>query len=129
MIKLATEKYQSFIDYLNKLHYTNEPCQIVVLPLHSTIGDLINDEEDNIGFACYGPNNKLIYVAGNMDEMARIIKLEIGIEPTNEDLHKYMLQNIAHEYKHHLQNVNGEEFNEEEAEEFGHKIVNKFLAV
>jgi len=40
-----------------------------------------------------------------------------------------MLQNIAHEYKHHLQNVNDEEFNEEEAEEFGHKIVNKFLAV
>jgi hypothetical protein len=124
MIQLPTERYIDFIEFLNDMKLTIYPCWLVVVPTYSTVGD---EDGDLVGFAVYLPEEKTIFVGGNTDEIAELIKQDTGVELINDELEEIIYHHIAHEYFHHLQNINSEEFNEKEAENFAHKVVNEFL--
>lgn len=137
MIKLATEPYQSFIDYLNNQSFTAEPCEIVILPEHITVGPSIDDGEP-LGFAMYSTITKTIYVCANVEEFIKIgndkdsqnYQDQFGGNVTKEEVIMNIYKSIAHEYKHHLQNVVNKcdcYYDEDEAEEFAVGIVNEFL--
>jgi hypothetical protein len=117
MIELATAKYHDLIEYINSLNLTSVPCQIVVLPDYDCIQD---KEDDDVGFACYQPENFIMYVAGMMPDIP-------DLQDENEKLY-YKLINIAHEYIHHVQNIQCRDFDEDEAEERACAIVNDYFA-
>jgi hypothetical protein len=116
MIELATSKYQDFIDYINNLNLTSKPCQIVVLPDYDCVQ---GENEYEVGFACYRPETEVMYVAGLLPDIP-------DLQDDNEKEY-YKLVNIAHEYVHHVQNVECRTFNEDEAEEQADNIVESYL--
>ncbi len=66
--------------------------------------DTLQAEDGTVCFGCYDTDKKEIYVAG-----------DIPVEA--------LFHTIAHEYKHFLQDVNGEEYDEKQADEFADAII------
>lgn len=92
MIVLATQPYQGFIDFLNNKRFTEKSCTIVVLPNRNTVS-----ETKIYVFALYKPDTETMYVAGEFP-----YGLFDGTE-SREDIQRFMLYSIAHEYIHHIQ--------------------------
>lgn len=98
---------KDFMRYLNDIRLCKTPCRVVFLPQHDSIS-----LGCRTGFAVYVANQRLMYVAGNCKCNDR----------------KMILQSVAHEYIHHLQNVEGRPLDEDEAYFQADHLVSKYLA-
>jgi hypothetical protein len=129
VIELASDPYIEFVNFLNSKKFTNVPCKIVFLPQHITVGENGGDQE-NIGFAMYDSIEHIIYIPCGMEQWKNAAKEQFGMEGTEEDIYPEILHNIAHEYKHHLQTLDGQIVCDEgEADDFGIEMVDEFLEV
>lgn len=109
MLKILNDFELNFIEFLNKKHFTEEVVKLSILHNYESVGG-----DDENGFAVYIPELKTIMLPTETpDELS--------------DMKEFVIHNLAHEYKHFLQDVNGEEFNEEEADQFADEIVNEYL--
>lgn len=109
MIEILNEYDLKFISYINKLKLTDKKVKLSILHNYQSVGS----GEDNVGFAVYLPElNTIMLLTERPKEL--------------EDDEDFVIHNLAHEYKHFLQDCNGEEFNEDEADKFADDIVEKF---
>jgi|GEM_PF-6961946 len=108
----ASTPIKDFMDFLNKKKICSVPCRVVLLPDNDTVAG-----ETGIGFAAYVPRSSLMYVAGNLS----------GLEDlTPGEQFEAVLQSIAHEYIHHIQNIECRDFNEEEAHARAEELVREY---
>lgn len=108
MIKFVNEEINKTIAFLNAEYPTQKDVFIHVCEGYDTI-----ETPDGVGFGVFvkpeGENEThTIYIAGDMP---------------NDDFQ--IAETIAHEYKHFMQWCNGEEFSEEQAEDFAKEVVEK----
>ena len=109
MIEILNEYDLKFISYINKLKLTDKKVKLSILHNYQSVGS----SDDNIGFAVYLPEiNTIMLPTERPEELA--------------DAKDFIIHNLAHEYKHFLQDCNGEEFNEDEADKFADDIVERF---
>lgn len=101
MIKISSDIIDKAIRHLEK-HY---PCEDDVYVKILEGFDTVMEPGGKMGFGVYATNERAIYIAGDLpdDEYA-------------------IVTTVAHEYKHFLQHMSGEEFDEKDAVEFGEKI-------
>jgi len=106
------------MEFLNKKKLCSVPCKVIFLPDYDSVKNITMD--NGVGFALYYPGSNTMYVAGDMS----------GIDdlPTEEDRLRVILISIAHEYIHHLQEVEGRDFDEEEAHSKADELVKEFLS-
>lgn len=109
MIEILDEYELNFIDYINKLKLTNKKVKLSILHNYQSVGS----DDDNVGFAVYLPELNTIMLPTEKPEEL-------------EDDKDFIIHNLAHEYKHFLQDCNGEEFDEAKADKFADDIVEKF---
>jgi hypothetical protein len=114
LIKISTDQFKNFIDFLNDLKLTDVPCILVILPAHEYVEDGSGQE----GFAAYDPEENIIYVAGKPLSDQNL---------SDKYLYKNHLQNITHEYIHHIQSVENRGLDEDEAVKRAGEIVTMFL--
>lgn len=106
MIIFSNDTLHKTIIHLEKNYPTNEKVY-----LHIAEGfDSIEGPDGQMGFGCYVPADKTIYLAGEMPE-------EVPEKDTA------ILETLAHEYKHFLQDCEEKPFDEEEAENFAQKVI------
>lgn len=121
MIKLAENRLINFIEFLNFNWPTREDVYLSVLHTYDSV-----QAGGERAWAVYGlpegDGKPVIYIAGEVPEE---VKAEYdGIDP--EDI---ILEDLAHEYCHHIQNCEGrlseegDEKEETEAEEFATKAM------
>lgn len=126
MIIPCTLPFQDFIDFLNALEIVEDDVIITIIPHNSTVS--VGDLE---GFAVYSPDVfsiPVIFVGGNDEEMRSLIQSQnLDVEIDDWDVVEFMLQNIAHEFWHHVQWSLDEEFDEDEAEEMAHQLVEDYI--
>lgn len=116
---------QEFVDYLNENMLTTAPCTLEVKKDYACIGT----KELGYGFGCYmsdpEKNKYEILIAGkNMPNM----------ELSKEEFLCAQLEDIAHEYYHHYQNVKGilnnpeysSDFIEEQCEDYAKEMVENY---
>ena len=108
MIKILNDFESNFINFLNKKHFTNEVVKLSILHNYETVGD------EDMGFAVYIPSQNTIMLPTQVPE-------ELS------DMKDFIIHNLAHEYKHFLQDINNQEFNEEEADQFADDMVKEYL--
>lgn len=106
MIKISNPHIDAAIQYLNESYPTEK-----TVFLHICEGYDVIETPDGRGFGVFvAPNAEedtpAIYIAGDMP---------------NDDFQ--MVGTLAHEYKHFLQYCSGEEYAEDQAEEFARKAV------
>lgn len=114
MIEFAGQRlYGAFVAFVNKHYPTKQTVQLAVLPGHDCV--LFHDGE--VAWAAYDPDEKVIWVADRLPEG----------EPDASELD--LLMDVAHEYVHHIQNCEGREFCEDEAETRAEEMVKRWLEV
>ena len=113
MIKILNKFELDFIEFLNNKHFTDEEVKLSILHGY---GAVESDESGNKGFAVYLPHLKTIMLPTETPEECA-------------DMKDFVIHNLAHEYKHFLQDVNGEEFSEEEADKFADKMVEEYMGI
>lgn len=74
--------------------------------------------DTGMGFGVYIPSEGLILLA----DIAPGIEREIARK-------EFFAQNLGHEYKHHLQHVNGEPYDEDSADAFAQEFMKSVIAV
>lgn len=110
MIKILNDFELNFVDFLNKKHFTDEVVRLSILHNYESVGK----KDGESGFAVYMPELKTIILPTKTpDEVA--------------DYEEFVIHNLAHEYKHFLQDVNGAEFDEEEADQFADDVVKEYM--
>ena len=105
---------QNYIDFLNERYPAKETLQII--PLYGCQTATLSGDSNNAGFAVY------IYAS-------RAILLPM--EPVSQDDEpNWLLRNLAHEYKHFLNHINGTNYlfeeEEQDAERFADKVVDEY---
>lgn len=111
MIKILDEFELNFIKFLNDKKYTDKEVRLSILHNYESVS--AGDGGD--GFAVYIPETKTIMLPTKIpDEIA--------------DMKEFVIQNLAHEYCHFIQDVTEREFNEEEADNFAEVVVNEYLS-
>ena len=114
MLTDALDPIRPFMEFLNNKKLCSIPCKIIYLPDNDTVKG-----ETGIGFAAYVPCSLLIYVAGDLS----------GLEDlTPEEQFEAVLQSIAHEYIHHIQNIECRDFDEDEAHARAEELVREYYA-
>lgn len=108
MIKISNPDIDRTIKYLNENYPTEKEVFLHICEGYETI-----ETPDGMGFGVFvKPNSDnevpMIYIAGDMP---------------NDDFQ--VIETLAHEYRHFMQYCNGEEFSEEQAEEFARKVVDE----
>ena len=111
MIRILNDFELSFIEFLNKKHFTDEEVKLSILHNYDCV-----DGGDETGFAVYVPELKTIMLPTETPEECA-------------DMKEFIIHNLAHEYKHFLQDVNGEEFNEDEADKFADEVVSEYMSI
>ena len=120
MIKILDKFDLNFIGFLNSKHFTDEVVKVSVLHNYESVE---SDASGNSGFAVYLPELKTIMLPTETpDELIKIYE-------ENNECNDFVIHNLAHEYKHFLQDVNSQEFNEEEADKFADEMVAEYLEV
>lgn len=107
MIKFCNDEISKFISWFNLNYAIKQDVLVSILHAHDTVCD----DETNYGFAVYVPSKRIIMVAGELPEG-----------------NKSIIECILHEYAHHIQNMCGRPFNEEEAERFMAEIYELYLS-
>lgn len=105
MIVAAPAWLQDFIDYLNGRALTSEPCYIHFIPDWGKAE--LSEAMETECVAVYQQDPRLMVVAGDVSEVA----------DTEFDVRTLLMQNVAHEYVHHLQNVEGRLPRQKESDE------------
>lgn len=98
---------------LNDQRMTDESVTVKLCRGYYVVGD-----SDNMGFGVYIPSKGLILLA----DIAPDIEKEISRQ-------EFFAQNLGHEYKHHLQYVNGEPYDEDAAHAFAQEFMKSVVAV
>lgn len=111
MIKILNKFELDFIKFLNNKHFTEQEVKLSILHNYDCV-----DSEDGSGFAVYIPELKTIMLPTETPK-------EVA------DYKEFVIHNLAHEYKHFLQDVNGEEFSEQEADKFADEIVSEYMSI
>lgn len=106
MIKIVNQDIDKAIQYLNENYHMDKEVFLHICEGYYTIETPIG-----MGFGLFvAPKSEdeipVIYIAGDMP---------------NDDFQ--IVETLAHEYRHFMQWCNREEFSEEQAEEFGRKVV------
>jgi len=118
MIILKDNYIKSFVDFLNKnFMIIDENVELEIMYGYETVG-----AEKNYGFGVYDTLNKKIYIAD-------LSMIAIEKELTPQDIIRSTLENIAHEFEHHIQNIKGKEFDENEADMFAENIVKEYMTL
>jgi hypothetical protein len=107
MIEILSEFESNFIKFLNEKHFTDKVVKLSILHNYETVG------VDGIGFAVYLPDLKTIMLPTERPE-------ELA------DYKEFIIHNLAHEYKHFLQDISNSEFNEKEADQFADDMVKEY---
>jgi hypothetical protein len=115
MIKILNKFELDFIEFLNDKHFTDQEVKLSILHNYDCVGG-----KDDTGFAVYIPHFKTIMLPTE-------VPAEIGECANMEDIKVFIISNLAHEYKHFLQDVNGEEFDEDEANKFADEVVEEYM--
>lgn len=108
MIKILDEFERGFVEFLNNKNLTDKVVKLSILHNYETVGD------GEFGFAVYIPESKTIMLPTERPK-------ELA------DYKEFIIHNLAHEYKHFLQDMNGQDFNEDEADQFADMIVEEYL--
>ena len=109
-------KVRSFIKFLNNKRLTRKLCKVVILHEYDSVS-----YDGAIAFALYAPHENTMYVAGDLDYL-------IAEEDfTEEDVQNMLMENIAHEYVHHLQWSEDKEICEDEATKRAGEFVEEYL--
>lgn len=108
MIKISNTEIDRTIKFLNENYPTEKEVFLHICEGYDTI-----ETTDGCGFGVFvKPETKEdipnIYIAGDMP---------------NDDFQ--IAETLAHEYKHFMQWCNGEEFSEQEAEDFAKEVIDK----
>lgn len=106
MIKILNQDIDGAIKYLNENYPTEKQVFLHICEGYDTI-----ETPDGTGFG--------VFVKPNSDD--EIPEIYIAGDMPNDDLQ--VVKTLAHEYKHFMQYCYGEQFSEEEAEEFARKVV------
>jgi hypothetical protein len=124
MLVDCTRPFSEFMDFLNGKHLIDTPCYLVVHPLYAVVDASPNEDESEFAFAVYAADDggAVIYCGGDLRELAELL------EASEEEAYLAVCESIAHEYVHHLQNVQRREFDEQEAERLGGEWVREFAA-
>ena len=109
MIRILNDFEHNFIKFLNGKHLTDKELKLSILHNY----DCVNGGDDT-GFAVYIPHLKTIMLPTEVPEEVK-------------DMKEFIIYNLAHEYKHFLQDVNSEEFDEDEANKFADEIVCEYM--
>ena len=109
MIKILDDYTLGFIEFLNNKHFTDKEVKLNIM--HDYLG---YKTKNGKCYAMYVVERKTIYLATKVPEHLK-------------DFKDYIIFNLAHEYKHFLQDVNNENVNnvekaEEDANEFAKKV-------
>ena len=104
MIKIISDEINDFLEFLNAEYPRDESFYLHICEGHDSIQDPYTK---GIAFGMFGRENDECYVAGDLET-------------------EQILKTIAHEYKHFLQKYNGEDFNEEDSEDFAEDIYKIF---
>lgn len=108
MIKIVNEEISRVILYLNLKYPTDKDVFLHICEGYDTI-----ETPEGMGFGVFvKPESServpVIYIAGDMP---------------NDDFQ--IIETLAHEYKHFMQYCNGEEFSEEQADNFAKEVRKK----
>lgn len=102
MIVICNDTINQAIKHLEANHPTEEKVY-----LHIAEGfDCIESPDGQKGFGCYVPSEKCIYLAEDIPEKETAI-----------------VETLAHEYKHFMQDCEGRELDEAEAERFASQVL------
>ena len=116
MIKFADQYIVEFCDWLST-RYPAEDVSISIL--HGF--DSIDAGADGDGFAAYNPETRSIICADPN-------QMKVSFDLSEEDMVITALSNIAHEFRHHMQNIGAEQFSEDDAERFASAAVDRYVA-
>ena len=117
MIRFAgQDQFGAFVEWLNKRYPASEPVTLAVLPGYDCVAD---DDGTPGGWAAYTPGDRVIWCPGEPPQVDGL---------SQDEILEIMLQELAHEYVHHLQACDGREFDEDEAERRAREMVAEFLA-
>lgn len=92
------------LEYLKKTYPQDKEVTVHICEGYECI-----DTGEGVGFAVFNPETLEIYIATELPE---------------PDREFFLIETMAHEYKHFMQLCEGKPFDEKEAEEFGEKIAN-----
>lgn len=112
MIRILNDFELNFINFLNKKHFTDQEVKLSILHNYESVGG----DDENVGFAMYVSELKTIMLPTEVPEEVK-------------DMKEFVIHNLAHEYKHFLQDVNMEEFDEDEADTFADEIVSEYMRI
>ena len=107
MIKLINDEIRAFTEYISDPKIA--PVELYVIPGF----DAIQTPDREFASAVYNPKENRI----------------IAAEGVSEELQGEVLHHIAHEYYHHIQKVNGVDFDEDDAENFAQNILERWDAI
>lgn len=100
MLRIINKQIDALIALLNEKHPEGPDVYLHVIEDCDTI-----DTGSGVGFGVYDTGKMEIYVAGDLPEPEAV------------------LHTIAHEFAHHLQNISGEGYDEEYADEYASAIL------
>lgn len=109
MFRILNDFEYNFVKFVNEKHFTKQEVKLSILHNYESVAG-----ETGNGFAVYLPELKTIMLPTEVPEEVK-------------DMKEFVIHNLAHEYKHFLQDVNGEEFNEDEADKFADEIVSEYM--
>ena len=120
MITILNEFELNFIKFLNEKHFTDKIVKLSILHNYETVGGEPEEEQDGetMGFACYMPELRTI-----------MLPTKIPDEVLDLDYKEFIIHNLAHEYKHFLQDINNQKFDEDEADKFADEIVSEYISI
>lgn len=113
MIKILDDYALGFIEFLNNKHFTDEEVSLSIM--HDYVG--FRTDKGQECYAMYVRKKKMIFVATKIPAHLKKFK-------------DFIIFNLAHEYKHFLQEVNQENVSgikaEEDANEFAKKMCQEY---
>lgn len=121
MIQILDDRTQSFIDFLNKNYGTDKIVKLSVVHGY----DCLTPDGEEVGFAVYSPDMKMIILPTDVPEDI----IALGDEEFTKN---FVIHNLAHEYAHFLQDIGKlEGFDDENAienvaDDFADKAVTEF---
>ena len=116
MFTIIDVTLKRFIEYLEKEYPTKEEVRVSVLWGYDACCD---DDTGGSGFAVYVPQLRAIMIPSEIPEAI--------LQEQDEELKRdFVIHNFAHEYRHFLQDINSEEFDEQVADDFADKVVKDF---